>query len=417
MRKRPDPVAVADAALGRVVAIQAQMDALSAARAEALLEFEAAFAVAYPPSAAPLRERAERAELACALRMPERAVETLLGESRMLTRQLPATFAALGEGLFSYRHAQVLIDETAELDPVDREAVERVALGVARSVTVAQFRRKVRRLRERRNPESMVERVRTAHTRRELVLEPARDGMAYLGIYTNAVDAAAIYEKATTAAGHAVEDGDPRTLTQLRVDVLVDALLERDSTLGLGRTMLETMNADPDELLAIQETTVGPFAGIIPTVIVTVPIGTLLGGNQPGNLEGVGPIDAATARKLTSHAPVLYRMLTDPDTGTGLSMGRTAYRVPEPLRRWLRVRDGSCRFPMCLICTRRCDIDHTRDWATQNGPTDHDNLAHLSRGHHTLKHHGGWKVVQDTRGVLQWTSYLGREYTTLPDAS
>ena len=37
------------------------------------------------------------------------------------------------------------------------------------------------------------------------------------------------------------------------------------------------------------------------------------------------------------------------------------------------------------------------------------------RGHHTLKHHGGWKVRQTAPGHLTWTSYLGREYETVPD--
>ena len=70
---------------------------------------------------------------------------------------------------------------------------------------------------------------------------------------------------------------------------------------------------------------------------------------------------------------------------------------------------------MCNIGTGRCDIDHTRDWA-HHGPTDHDNLAHLSRGHHTLKHHGGWSVTHTGTGTLTWTSYLGRTYATEPAA-
>jgi hypothetical protein len=69
---------------------------------------------------------------------------------------------------------------------------------------------------------------------------------------------------------------------------------------------------------------------------------------------------------------------------------------------------------MCGIGTRRCDVDHTADWQ-YGGTSDHGNLAHLSRGHHTLKHHGGWKVAQTSPGRLTWTSYLGREYETVPD--
>lgn len=89
--------------------------------------------------------------------------------------------------------------------------------------------------------------------------------------------------------------------------------------------------------------------------------------------------------------------------------------MPEGLRKWLRIRDGSCRFPGWGIRTRHCDLDHTRDWAT-GGITAHDKLAHLSRGHHTLKHAGGWKVEQPRAGTLVWTSPLGRRYTTAPEA-
>jgi len=414
MEEQLDAIAVADAALDRVVQLQAQIDALSAARAEALVAFEAAFTAAYPPAAEPFRERAARAELACALRLPERSAENLLGEARMLVRTLPTTLAALAEGRLSYRHAQVLVDETAGLAPDDREAVERVALSTAGSTTASQFARRVRRLRERRDPSTMVQRVRAAHETRALTLQPSHDGMAYLTLYTGAVQATAIYERACAAADRTASDGDPRTLTQLRADLVVDALLDRDTALGLTTAHLAALAAHPgDEVehdLGLESDT---FSGIVPSVVVTVPVMTLLGGDEPGELEGVGAIDAATARRLTAEAPTLYRMLTDPENGAPLSLSRTSYRVPEALRRWLRIRDGSCRFPMCQIGTRHCDIDHTVDWL-HDGGTDHDNLAHLSRGHHTLKHHGGWSVRQTSAGTLSWTSYLGREYETLP---
>lgn len=236
----------------------------------------------------------------------------------------------------------------------------------------------------------MVERATTAFESRAVTIDPAPDGMAYLTAYLGAVDAAAIHERLTQAAVRVRDDGDARTLTALRADVFVDALL--------GRT----------------EGTHDTFLGIAPTVVVTVPVQTLLGGDEPGTLDGVGPIDAATARRLTAEAPGLYRLLTHPETGTALSLGRTRYQVPDGLRMWLRIRDGSCRFPMCGIGTRRSDIDHTRDWQ-HGGGSDHGNLAHLSRGRHTLKHHGGWKVAQPSPGRLTWTSYLGREYETVPD--
>lgn len=414
MNKALDLIAAADAALDQVVQLQTQIDALSAARAEALVAFDKAFRAAYPPEAAALEERAESAELACALRVPERTAQNLLGEAAALTRDLPATLARLAAGEFSYRHAQVLIDETAGLEPEDREAIERVSLGRAGVTTVAQFRRRVRTLRERRAPETMTERAETARAERCLTLEPASDGMAYLTLYTDAVAATAIYERACSAASHEV-GSDPRTIRQLRADMLVDALLDRDTTIGFSQTTLDEMSLTPEEALHIKEVQRGTYEGIVPTVIVTVPAMTLLGGNEPGTLDGVGPIDPATARKLTAEASTLYRVLTDPHTGIPLSMSRTSYRVPDPLRRWLRLRDQHCVFPGCQISARHSDLDHTRDWAYAGGTTDHDNLAHLSRGHHTLKHHGGWSVTQTSPGTVTWQSFLDRNYTVQPE--
>src|SRR5690606_38359392 len=121
-------------------------------------------------------------------------------------------------------HAQVLVDELAELDDADRAGVERVALGTAGTTTVPQLTRRVRRLREKRVPATFVERVRAARAGRELTLDPTRDGMAYLTRFVGAVEAKAIPDRATAADARAAADGDPRTLAQLRVDLVVDAL-------------------------------------------------------------------------------------------------------------------------------------------------------------------------------------------------
>jgi len=150
-------------------------------------------------------------------------------------------------------------------------------------------------------------------------------------------------------------------------------------------------------------------------VLVTVPVLTLLGSSEePANLEGYGPIDAETARWLAARAPSFMRLLTHPETGVVLSLGRTRYAVPRDLRTWLRVRDGTCRFPGCSRAARVCEVDHTDDWQF-GGETRHDNLAHLCKSHHHLKHHTGWVVEQRGGGVLEWTSPLGKKYLVDPD--
>jgi hypothetical protein len=383
----------ASAALERVVEIERRMASLAAERTDALVAFQAAFDAAYPPAQAPLRERARRAELACALNVTERTAETLLGEAGSLCRSLPLTLAALRDGRLSYRHARVLIDETATLDAEDRAELERLVLGQAVTLTAAKFRRRVRRLRERLQPESMTERAEAAHVERAVWVDPGRDGMAYVTAHIGSVEAEAIYDRLTQGAEQLRAENHVRTVGQARADLLVDALLGRQGSAGGA----------------------GRMAGIRATVIMTVPVMTTLGvGCEPAIVEGVGPIDPQTARELTAEAPSLYRVLVDPHSSAALAASPESYRIPEALRLWLRMRDESCRFPGCAIRTRHSDLDHTHDWAL-GGRSLESNLAHLSRGHHTLKHAGGWKVSQSPGGVLEWTSYLGRRYRVDPE--
>ena len=147
---------------------------------------------------------------------------------------------------------------------------------------------------------------------------------------------------------------------------------------------------------------------------VTVPVMTLLGHSaEPAELEGYGPIDGATARKLAAGAPSFHRILTHPETGAVLSVGRDSYSVPKDLRRWLTIRDETCRFPGCGRSARRCEVDHSLDWQ-YNGTTVHDNLAHLCARHHHLKHQTGWSYTQHAGGRLEWVSPTGHRYATEP---
>ena len=90
------------------------------------------------------------------------------------------------------------------------------------------------------------------------------------------------------------------------------------------------------------------------------------------------------------------------------------YRPSKKLKRFLRLRDGRCRFPVCNRPPRRTDIDHTFDW-DYGGKTTPDNLECLCRGEHLLKHNTAWTVRQVSPGVLEWTSPLGQIITDQPD--
>lgn len=382
-----DPLDTAEGAvIDAIVETDRIIASLTAAK-HRLIAFAHA-SVAGPGSHA-LAEREFRAELATALRISERAAESLIDESDILVTHLPATQAALADGRVTPRQARVLVDALALLDDEARAELERAALAAADQSATA-FARTVRRLRETRDAATAVERHRRARDGRQVTCQPGVDGMAWLVAHLPAAEAVAIDSRLDDLARGLARDGDDRTVGQLRADALADVLLDRD-----GRALRR-------------------FGEARPTVVVTVPIHVLAGADGLAELSGYGPIDPQTAREIAADAPVLRRMLTDARDDTMLALGRTRYRMTDDLRLFLTVRDGRCRFPGCARRTGASDLDHTRAWA-HGGTTDADNLAHLCRGHHTLKHESRWRIeATHADGTLDWVSPTGRRHRTRP---
>jgi hypothetical protein len=391
-----DDVIEADRAIARAIAIRAAL--IDQARSWS----EATAALAPPDTATARRwsavavaRRSLVSELAAALSLPERTTETLIDESRSLLRELPATMDALSNGDIGYRHAQLMIEHANSLPVAARRAFEESALPLAGRLTPSRFDRQARVLRERAHPESIEVRHAGRLEKRELTLQPGRDGMSWLTAYLPAASAQAVFHRVTDLANSLTSPDEPRTLTQLRADVFCDLLVDGETPADHPRRPLLGR-------------------GIRARVLITVPVLTLLGhGGEPASLEGYGPIDIGTARELAAHAPGFTRILTHPETGAVLSLGRDRYAIPPDLRAWLRMRDETCRAPGCATAARYCDIDHTEDWQ-HLGRSDHDNLAHLCPKHHRQKHHTAWRVEHAGAGALDWTSPTGHRYRTEP---
>lgn len=150
------------------------------------------------------------------------------------------------------------------------------------------------------------------------------------------------------------------------------------------------------------------------TVVVTIPAFSLLGvDGEPATLDGYGPIDLDTARRLAGGATSWVRLLTHPVTGAPLVLDRKTYRVPAALRRWLGVTSPTCVFPGCNRAARDCDLDHLTAWA-DGGTTDSDNLDPECGHHHRLRHETRWDVDHPHGGETTWTSPLGERYGTDP---
>jgi hypothetical protein len=387
----PDDVA-------RVTEVAAMMSVFAAQRVmrvEAMRRNALEDAARYGGAVVSVVERSVRLELAAALRVTEHTAAALLGFSEALVHRYPGALAALERAQITERHAEVLVNLLDVVEPDVRARVAPAAVELAIGLPVGAFQRRLRALLDAERAATLAERHEAAIRQRRVIVDVAHDGMAWLHAFLPAVEARAIQGR-LTAIAKTLADDDERTLDERRADVLGDLLIDGDTT------------ALPPQA-----------SGIRATVSVTVPVFTLLDeatDAAPAVVEGVGPVTTTQARQLAGGADGWTRILTHPETGMVLSVGRDQYRPPPALRRLVRWRADRCMAPGCGIPAGRCEIDHTVAWE-HGGATALDNLAPLCKGHHTLKHHGGWRVNQipGTGGALQWISPSGRRYRVDPE--
>jgi hypothetical protein len=375
-------------------------------------------------------------DLAVRLHIPERTAERLIAESKRLVGSLPETKEALGAGEISYRHVQVIVDETAGLSDIVSAEFEKQVLPKARELTVAKFKAAARKKREALHPETIEARHSAAVADRSVWVDPQHDGMAVLSALLPAETAVAIHDRITrialanggtdpdtgsgtgtgtgsgtgsraseAAADAASGSGQPfgpgpkRTLAQRRADAFADLLLDGD--------LCPTGDPAPH--------------GIRPHVLVTVPVLTLLGQTgTPAHLDGYGPISPDTARTLAATAPSFARILTDPVTSAILDFDRSKYAVPADLKQVVRLQHDTCTAPGCNKRAVHCHLDHTQPFGpagstgTGTGTTSLANLSPLCAEHHNLKHHARIGLAKLPDGTMQWTTATGKTITVTP---
>jgi len=349
-----------------------------------------------------LARRAMAAEAAGALRLKASTAGIMVFNAVRLTDQLPQFHQALSRGSITWGHVLKMLDLTEGVPEEILPAFETKVLPAAQKLTSTQFLRVAGRILERMHPVPLQARADAGRVQRRVLLNPDADGMAWLNAYLRAEDAQAIYDRLShiattldTDAGAAAsvpgadEAAVARTKDQRRADAYRDLLLDGVGPAGLGH-------------------------GIRGTVHLTVPALTLLGrSDEPAILEGYGPIDPETARRIAGTATSWSRILTHPETGCRLSMGREQYNPPADMRRYLDARDQTCQG---IGCTRRAtlsEIDHTQPWNT-GGPTNVDNLVHLCKPCHRLKHQSSFTTNQGPGGALTWTTPSGKKCTSAP---
>jgi hypothetical protein len=150
-------------------------------------------------------------------------------------------------------------------------------------------------------------------------------------------------------------------------------------------------------------------------VNVCIALSTLLClDQQPGELDGYGPIPASMARDIALRPGARWRRLITDDHGRLLDYGRRSYEPPAELADHIRAHDQTCRFPPCNRPARHCDLDHVIAWA-DGGVTSDANMQALCERNHVMKHEAGWQVARLPDGTTHWISPTGHTYQKPPE--
>ena len=369
-------------------------------------------------------ERSIRLELAAATRITEYAAGRLLMHAEALVSRYPSVLDSLWGGRITEKHAEIYVDLLDEVPPELRGQVCDRALVLAETQPVGSFRRALRDLISRVSARTLEQRYQTAITRRRVWVERGVDGMDQFGLFHPGVEVQAIDGRITAMAKViAAADGETRTLDQIRADIVADLLIDGTTAhlpatvSGIKAKVVVTVpvlslldpisDAAPDDVADATE-------GRVRQEPAGEPNGTMVA--DPPVVEGIGPIPLSVARELCGGASSWMRVLTHPETGMVLSVGRDRYQPPAALRRLVRWRADRCMAPGCGMPASRCEIDHQVRW-TDGGETCLDNNVPFCKGHHLVKDNTNWLVRQiaDSGGAVEWISPTGRRYVVHPE--
>jgi len=330
-----------------------------------------------------------------------------------LVHRLPHTLAALQEGRLTARHANAVVDTVRVLDDTAAREVEAAVLPEPEQLsdpapTMASFRRKLRRSAIKADPRSAAEKAARAAEDRDVWVIPQENSMAYLGAALPAEGAATVSAAVNAKAEQIREIGDPRTTAQRRADGLVQICADYLNT--------DTVKIKKDTAgVATRAGAQAPrYHGLRPQIQVSVALSTLLGmDEQPGELDGHGPIPAELARRVAADPSGTWRRLVTDELGHLVDYGRTTYQPPADLAQYVVARDRTCRAPGCERPAAQADLHHVQ-WWSRGGHTNAANLVPACERIHYGIHRGGWTLTREPDGTTNWTSPTGHVYRVPP---
>jgi hypothetical protein len=338
----------------------------------------------------------------------------LLGLAKALVTEMPHTFAALQGGQLSEWRATLIVKETACLSAEDRAAVdEEIAADTGtltgcgdRAITAA-----VRTAAYRRDPQSFAKRASHAVAERTVSLRPAPDTMTYLTALVPVAQGVAAYTALTRHADTLKSSGDERS----KGAIMADELIERVTGTPGGYTSIDLQLVMTDRTLfqgdsePARLTGYGTVPGQWARKAVT---GELMAGDGTGDAAtgtpepkdpetGANGSGSAGNADSTGFNVWLRRLYTAPTSGDLVAMDSKARLFPPGLRRFIQVRDHTCRTPYCDAPIRH--LDHVIPWHN-DGPTTSTNGQGSAKPATTPKKHpaGAPGLLPDQGSGMPW---------------
>ncbi|MFC7492160.1 MULTISPECIES: DUF222 domain-containing protein [unclassified Knoellia] len=397
--ERVAAVSALEAVKGAVAAAQARLTAAAVVDREALGE----------------DSRSVRADLALARRCSPTVADQHVGVAKALVGEMPETMAALTRGEISERRAMIVVRETACLSVEHRAEVDRRLAPTIGSLGDRALAGAARRAGAALDAESLAERNRRAVASRRMSVRAAADGMAWLSILGPMKDVIGAHVALTAEESrrHQIDPDLPAekweaAAAAARADArgrgawLADRALELLSGRAKGQPQPVEVN------LVMTDTVLLPAA---------------FGGRAPDDdvavIPGWGPIPGSEARAhlaaLLDHADAddqstvwLRRLFTAPSGRDLVALDSKRRRFLGGLRRFLELRDPTCRVPWCDAPA--VEADHV-EAVHDGGATTGANAGGMCTRHNLVKEEPGWHVRVESTG-LDGTGAHGIRITT-----
>ena len=337
-------------------------------------------------------ERAERgiaSQVGLARRVSPFQARRYVGWVKILTAELPETFTALRDGRVSEWRALLVARETVCLSREDRATVDTELAPRLERLGDRKVVAEAKTLAYRLDPDGYVQRQRAAEQDRRVTLRPAPDTMTKLTALLPVAQGVAVYAALRRAADSCIATGDGRTQSQL----MADTLIERTT----GQTIADDI---PVEITLVMD----PATLLDPD------------NTEPAVLPGIGPVPAPLARELMLRpdrkTPVwLRRLFTQPDTDQLVAMETRRRLFTTNQRRFIALRDQTCRTPWCDAPIRH--TDHVIP-ANEGGATSIRNGQGLCAACNHAKQAPGWQARPGPDAAVDLITPTGHTYRSHP---